>query len=114
MASFGVGGEFGVGGKFDNGGRFDLRLPYAEQVCYINLLANYTSLHLYRKILTANFPRLVLKGWVDEEDEGNGGNPFANIFGGGKKAIAEEKKRQAKKEDTPKEEPKKNGFQWPF
>ena len=37
MASFGVGGEFGVGGKFDNGGRFDLRLPYAEQVSYIDL-----------------------------------------------------------------------------
>ena len=45
MASFGVGGEFGVGGKFDNGGRFDLRLPYAEQVSYIDLLANDTSLH---------------------------------------------------------------------
>jgi len=62
MASFGVGGEFGVGGKFDNGGRFDLRLPYAEQVCYIDLLANYTSLHLYRKILTAFLLRLVLIG----------------------------------------------------
>ena len=65
------------------------------------------------KILTAEIIRFVLQGWVDEEDEGNS-NPFANIFGGGKKAIAEEKKRQAKKEDTPKEEPKKGGFQWPF
>ena len=74
----------------------------------------YNSSLLSAKILIAFLLRLVLQGWVDEEDEGNGGNPFANIFGGGKKAIAEEKKRQAKKEDTPKEEPKKGGFQWPF
>ena len=81
MASFGVGGEFGVGGKFDNGGRFDLRLPYAEQ------------------------------GWVDEENENeSGGNPFANLFGGGKKKPAVE---ETKVEETPVEEPKKNGF-WPF
>ena len=62
-------------------GRFDLRLPYAEQ------------------------------GWVDEEAEGNknNGNPFANMFGGGKKNPAPVEKKATEAE----EEPKKNGF-WPF
>lgn len=62
-------------------GRFDLRLPYAEQ------------------------------GWVDEEAEGNknNSNPFANMFGGGKKKAAPVEEKATEAED----EPKKNGF-WPF
>ena len=62
-------------------GRFDLRLPYAEQ------------------------------GWVDEEAEGNknNSNPFANMFGGGKKKVAPAQEKATEAE----EEPKKNGF-WPF
>ena len=65
MASFGVGGEFGVGGKYDNGERFDLRLPYAEQ------------------------------GWVDEGEDDEPVNFFANLISGGKlQREADERRRQ--------------------
>ena len=64
---------------------------------YLHLLNNTKRRHF--------FPQ----GWVDEESDGN---PFSNLFGGGKKKKqAEEKEVQAK--ETPVEEPKKNGF-WPF
>ena len=95
-------------------GRFDLRLPYAEQVCYGSTFAmtlnnlpfahgiSISPKHLHWCVLR--------QGWVDEE--GDNGNFFSNLFGGGKKKKeAEEKEVQAK--ETPAEEPKKNGL-WPF
>lgn len=54
------------------------------------------------------------QGWVDEESDGN---PFSNLFGGGKKKNATTKSGSDGKNAVPvkKEEtkPKKNDF-WPF
>lgn len=79
--------SFGVGGEFGVGGKFDNGGRFDLRLPYAE------------------------QGWVDEESE-DSGNPFSNLFGGGKKKKqAEEKEVQAK--ETPVEEPKKNGF-WPF
>mmetsp|Transcript_15521 Transcript_15521/g.32809 ORF Transcript_15521/g.32809 Transcript_15521/m.32809 type:complete len:218 (+) Transcript_15521:47-700(+) len=77
--------SFGVGGEFGVGGKFDNGGRFDLRLPYAE------------------------QGWVDEEASGN---PFANLFGGGKKKKqAEEKEVQAKEEEV--EKPKKNGF-WPF
>ena len=50
------------------------------------------------------------QGWVDEESDGN---PFANLFGGGKNkknATTKKESNVVKKEES---KPKKNDF-WPF
>jgi len=78
--------SFGVGGEFGVGGKFDNGGRFDLRLPYAE------------------------QGWVDEE--GDNGNFFSNLFGGGKKKKeAEEKEVQAK--ETPAEEPKKNGL-WPF
>jgi len=53
------------------------------------------------------------QGWVDEESDGN---PFSNLFGGGKKQKNATTGSDGKKEVPVKKEeakPKKNDF-WPF
>jgi hypothetical protein len=58
------------------------------------------------------------QGWVDEENEGGNGNPFSNLFGGGKKRAKGEEVVKGtgapKVDDESKEKPKKNGFGLPF
>jgi hypothetical protein len=53
------------------------------------------------------------QGWVDEDSESGIGNPFSKLFCGGKKKTEEEEKG-AQTINESKENPKKNGFGWPF
>jgi len=78
--------SFGVGGEFGVGGKYDNGGRFDLRLPYAE------------------------QGWVDEESDGN---PFANLFGGGKNkknATTKKESNEVKKDET---KPKKNDF-WPF
>jgi hypothetical protein len=56
------------------------------------------------------------QGWVDEDSESGSGNPFSNLFGGGKRKTKKEEvaEKGASKVNESKENQKKSGFGWPF
>ena len=123
-ASFGVGGEFGVGGKYDNGGESSYVLVDLHFLCmcidftwrsripsagwFLAEICTDTSHHRRTGRFDLRLP-YAEQGWVDEESDGN---PFANLFGGGKKKTTAAIKKGSD-EKTKETEPKKNAF-WPF
>ena len=101
-------------------------ITQGDSICVFRMQIRYARLVLFGRICVPSINAPVLditfsspnaQGWVDEEAEGGNVNPFANLFGGGKKKEnkeegKEEKEAQQRAEGS--EKPKKNGFGWPF